>query len=454
MGAVRRGKFLPNLPHHLALLGLVVVALSVASFILQDPGALRSPAVTSAPARPDTDRQIESLQLRLQARPEAPHSYVQLGSAYLQKARETGDLSYYARAEAAARKALELEPGYAGAMVLMGAVALGSHQFPEALAWAGSALELDQRNPDAYGVLGDAQIELGQFEAGIASYQSMADLKPNLNSYARVSHARALAGDVPGAIEVMEMAAAAGAARTESAAWARVQLGDLYFNSGRVGEAADHYEAALRHFAGYPPALASLSKARAAQGRHAEAIDLLEQAVAIVPQPASLAALGDLYALTGQPERAQLQYDTVELIARLAEANQQVYNRDLALFYADHGLKPDLALDLAQREFQVRQDIYGYDALAWALLQNGQPAEAAQAIEGALKLGTQDASIFYHAGMIYYGLNDYQQARFYLEQALALNPHFSILHADKARDALHEVNRKLAGARHSGAAAQ
>ncbi len=42
------------------------------------------------------------------------------------------------------------------------------------------------------------------------------------------------------------------------------------------------------------------------------------------------------------------EYGTIDVIARLAKINQQVYNRLVARFYADH-------------------DVYGYDPYAWAL---------------------------------------------------------------------------------------
>jgi tetratricopeptide (TPR) repeat protein len=243
-------------------------------------------------------------------------------------------------------------------------------------------------------------------------------------------------GDVAGAIEAIQMAMASGRPGTESAAWATVQLGDLYFNSGRINEAAEHYQAALRSFPGYHVALAALGKARAAQGGYVEAIQLYQRAIGIVPQPVTLSALGDLYAKAGQKEQAQLQYDTVELIARLAAINQQIYNRELALFYADHNLKPAEALALAAGELEVRQDIYGYDALAWALYKNDRPREAAAAMASAMKLGTQNPNLYYHAGMIYYRLREWDKARVHLEHALALNPHFSILFEDEARQTL------------------
>ena len=136
----------------------------------------------------------------------------------------------------------------------------------------------------------------------------------------------------------------------ESVAWYQVQLGDLYFNGGQIEVAAKQYATALDLFENYYLALAGLGKVRAAQGQYDEAIALYQQAVAGIPQPRTLAALGDLYTKTGQVEKAQLRYDTVEFIAELAAINKQVYNRQLALFYADHDLNLEEALKLASRE--------------------------------------------------------------------------------------------------------
>jgi tetratricopeptide (TPR) repeat protein len=439
MGRVRQSSFFNALPYSLVLLGVALIVL--AAF---NSWALRSQAgneSVSTPTQPwtSTDLLLERLQEQLRSYPADQDAYLKLGSAYLQKARETGDPSFYARGEEALLKARELDPDSAQAMTLLGAVALGRHEFQKALEWAERSLEINPSYAAAYGVLGDAQVELGRYEAAFVSFQRMVDLKPNLDSYARVSYARQLTGDVEGAVAAMQRAVASSRPETEGAAWARVQLGDLYFNSGRTDEAAEQYEAALTDFNDYHLALAALAKVRAAQGQYNEAIQLYEQAVAIIPQPTILAALGDLYARTGSPAQAELQYDTVEFIGKLSSFNQQLYNRELALFYADHNIKLAEALKLTTQEIKVRQDIYGYDALAWALFKNGHLDKAAEAIAAAMKLGTQDPSIYYHAGMIYYRLGEQQQAGQYLQQALKLNPHFSIQQADEAKRTLEKL---------------
>jgi tetratricopeptide (TPR) repeat protein len=218
----------------------------------------------------------------------------------------------------------------------------------------------------------------------------------------------------------------------------------MYFHTGEYKAAGRYYEAALRVFDGYHLALAGLGKVRAAQGNYADAIAYYQQAVNIIPQPDYLAALGDLYTLTGQPERAQLQYETVEYIGKLAEINQQIYNRQLANFYSDHDLHLKEALQLALAELETRRDIYGYDAAAWAQYKNGNFEEAQDLMNQAMSLGTQDARLYYHAGMIEHALGNEQDARQWLEQAMSINPHFSILDFNQLSSTLRTLQATAA----------
>src|SRR5262249_32819654 len=117
-----------------------------------------------------------------------------------------------------------------------------------------------------------------------------------------------------------------------------------------------------------------------------------------------------------------------------------LYNRNLALFYADHDMKPEIAYANAQKEYEARRDIYGSDAVAWTALKAGKTAEAQKAVKEALRLGTKDAKPFYHAGMIARAAGDKTTARDYLQRALKLNPQFDPLQVPVAKKALEELN--------------
>jgi tetratricopeptide (TPR) repeat protein len=230
----------------------------------------------------------------------------------------------------------------------------------------------------------------------------------------------------------------------ESIAWTQFTLGDELFQTGDLKNAEIAYQDALVAYPEYHRALAGLAKVRCAQGRFETAIELYNRALAVIPMPAYAAALGDLYTKIGRSEDAKKQYNLVEFIGNLSLTSQTVYNRELALFYADHDIKLKESLALAQKELAVRRDIYTWDALAWALYKNGKTAEAVDAISKALALGTEDALLSFHAGMIYHRVPNESKAREYLTRALATNAHFHVLYSAIAEQTLREIDKTSA----------
>jgi len=164
-----------------------------------------------------------------------------------------------------------------------------------------------------------------------------------------------------------------------------------------------------------------------------------ERVVHLVPDLSFVAALGDLYALVGRGQAAAAQYELVEKIAQLGTLNGLLFNRQLALFYADHDRKAEEAYNFATKEYAIRRDIYGADTVAWTALKAGKIAEAQAAIKEALRLETRDARLFYHAGMIADAAGDWARAREYLTRALTLSPEFDPLQATLARKTLQQA---------------
>src|SRR5215204_457665 len=200
-------------------------------------GASPIEALVGAPERPQTtglDNRIQSLQETLRGDDERAMgpAATMLGQAYLQKARETGDPGYYPKAEALFQQALASDGDDVDAIVGLGTLALARHQFSGALDWGEQARALAPYHAAAYGVIGDAQVELGRYDEAIETVQAMIDLRPDLSSYSRVSYLRELMGDREGALVAMKQAATAGSAYVENVAWARVQLGNLRFDGG------------------------------------------------------------------------------------------------------------------------------------------------------------------------------------------------------------------------------
>ncbi|HLF73216.1 MAG TPA: tetratricopeptide repeat protein [Anaerolineales bacterium] len=410
-----------------------------ASNALPDPGAIDGSGLANVPPVADA---IRSVQNRIRQNPRDAVSYTLLGDLYLRQARESGDISAYQRAETALSKAVDLLPGYAPAGSLLASVHYARHDFTQALELAGQVHASNPRNLSARTIMADAYLSLGEYEQAEVIYRELGEANASPPVLARLAHLADLKGNPDQALVLMERAAGEAlhsGGTKENTAWYLLRLGDLHFSRGETRASGAYYEASLRVFENYHLALAGLGRVSAAQGKYDEAIAYYRRAVNIVPQPESLAALGDLYMLTGQPGQAKIQYDTVEYIGQLAALNRQVYNRQLANFYSDHDLNLPEALQLALAELQVRRDIHGYDAAAWAYYKNGKFQEAQNMMEQALALGTRDAQLYYHAGMIAVALEDESRARQYLEQALAINPHFSILQAAEARRTLETL---------------
>ena len=228
----------------------------------------------------------------------------------------------------------------------------------------------------------------------------------------------------------------------ETVAWCQWQLGETAFMAGDYTAAEKYYRDSLVTFPDYFRSLASLGRVRAARNDLPGAIELYEKAVKILPDPNFVASLGDLYKLAGREQDAASQYALVETIGHLTELSGTLYNRQLALFYADHDLKSEEAYINAAREYEVRRDIYGADVVAWTALKAGKILEAQAAIKDALKLGTKDAKLYYHAGMIEKTVGNKSEAKRLLEFALKTSPVFDPLQSNAARAALEELKQQ------------
>jgi tetratricopeptide (TPR) repeat protein len=426
----------------------ILVLIFVLSYLGQPP-VLRT-------QQSSTNDLIKTLQSRVRRYPEDYAGYAGLGAVYLQKGRETGDAADLELAKGALEKSLDLlsnDPAAAFAMTQMAVVCMAEHRFDDALAWAQKALALGSGDPSPWAIAGDALADMGDYAGASQAYSKLDTLYGSEDeklafSYqrdTRMSFLRFIAGDTAGAIDLMRSAiqkAIEMRMPVENIAWSEYQLGEELFQTGEMALAEKAYLAALEEYPGYYRGLAGLAKVRAAQGRYTDAVDLFKKAIAAVPYPEYAAALGDVYQKLGNEQEAKKQYELVEFIGYLSQINQQIHNRDLALFYADHNLKNSESLELARKELEVRHDIYSWDVLAWSLYKNGKIPEAADAISHALAQGTKDAQLFFHAGMIYENLGDSAKAKSYLRQALANNPHFSILNAGKAVETLARLTQK------------
>jgi tetratricopeptide (TPR) repeat protein len=393
-----------------------------------------------------TDRLVGSLQSRVKMYPQDYAGYDQLGAAYIQKGRETGDATYYELAKQALVKSLDFvshDPAAASAKTHMAVVAMGEHRFEDALQWAEDALALGSGDPSPWAMVGDALTDMGRYAEAEAAYSKLRDLNGPSNQVtgviyerdSRLAYLRFISGDAQGAIQLMRTAIQTAVSLrmpAENIAWSDYQLGEIFFRSGDLTGAEQAYQSGLTADSGSYRNMAGLAEVRVAQGRYEEAIELNQRAIAVIPYPMFAAALYDLYLKVGRPADAKKARDLIEFIGNLNPINQRLFYRDLALFSADHDLKLKESVELAQEELKVRKDIYTWDILAWVLYKNARYQEAAVAAQKALGMATKDPLLFFHAGMIYQHLGNTAKAQEYLGQALSINRHFHILYADDA----------------------
>jgi tetratricopeptide (TPR) repeat protein len=404
------------------------------------------PAATTIPADGGaSESTIRFLEDRIKKDPDDFIAYNKLAGYYLQRVRETGDLNYLELAQRAAKTSLGVLPAEQniGGLAALAQSEFASHEFAAARDHAQQLTRLDPKKSYPFHLLSDALIELGEYDKAADVIGDLEKQSAGAGVEIRTGKLAWLRGNVEEAKRRFANAIIFAEKQTtpsrEAIAWTRWQLGEVFFSTGEYETAEKQYRDALITFPDYYRALASLGRVLAARGDLSGAIAQYERATRILPDPTFVAALGDLYQLAGREREAQAQYALVEQIGKLSQANGVLYNRQLAIFYADHDLKAEEAYRQAQMEYEKRRDIYGADALAWTALKAGKLNEAQTAIREALRLGTRDAKMFYHAAMIAKAAGDNGTARDYLKRALALNPQFDARQALEARKAIETL---------------
>lgn len=413
----------------LAIAGMVA---ALAATISLTGSALRDPAESAeASSSPGgTAALVAALERTTQSGPENAGAHLELGLAYQQLTRETGEAAYYPLSERALRQALALEPRNATTLSALGSLALARHDFGGALAYGRRAARLAPYSALHYGVIGDAMLELGRYEGAFAAFDRMVELRPSSSAYARVSYARELLGRTQEAEEAMRLALESAAGHQERSAWVLSHLGKLALSQGKTAVAARRFRAALAVSPGYGSALEGLGHVEAARGRLAQAIVLMKRA----GKSASAAeALGDLYRVMGREDLAQGAY-RVALEYLQYETKYGVHmSLDLATLQVDRGIRLGEGLALARRGYRDRPSVVGDDAMGWALVRNGRCQEGLPYARRALRLGTREASWTFHLAMAERCVGNHAEARRLFRRALDTNPHFSILWSRVAR---------------------
>jgi tetratricopeptide (TPR) repeat protein len=341
-----------------------------------------------------TDKDISRLQQQIRSGRNLQVGLEQLGWAFVTKARESFDPGFYKLAEQCARSIEIRNPQSQEAMLLHAHVLQNLHRFKESETLARRLVQQRGLSFD-YGLLGDALMEQGKLGDAVEAYQRMMNLKPDLRAYARAAHLRWLKGDLEGAIEAMQLAvSAASPSDAESAAWVNTRLAFYDYQAGRVSEAEQRCALALSLQNSYPPTLLLQGRILLGQSRFGEAVDALQNAVKLNPLPEYQWTLAEALRVAGKENAAS------DVEAQLCHRGAASDPRTLALYLATRRESPETALRLARAELDSRSDVFTHDVLAWSLAAAGNLAEAQSEMLRALAEGTQDARLFFHAGII------------------------------------------------------
>jgi tetratricopeptide (TPR) repeat protein len=383
------------------------------------------------------NREIALFQERIQEDPSSAADYAWLASLYLLRARETANDVDYRRAEEAARTSLSLRTAHnVKTFRVLAASLLDQHRFAEALEAAQTLVNAEPENPLYRALLGEIQLEVGDYEGARITFGSLERDRQNPAVAPPLARWAEIQGRTDEARSLLYAARDAAAARTdlssEQAAWYHFRVGDFELQHGRVREAEEAFRAGLAIRSGDHRILAGMARLEIARQNWEKAIEYGERMGDAIDL-ATLTLIGDAHAALGDGAAAERYYQMLE--ADAAESPEP-YNRQLYQFRLDHDRRVPETLAILRKEIEERKDVLGYDLLAWALYRAGDYAAAKDAMTQALRMGTQDASFYFHAGLIEQALGDEKAARRHFKKALEINPHFHPTQAALARAAL------------------
>ena len=388
------------------------------------------------------DRDIQFFERRAKEDTASANDRTQLAILYMNRARATGGFSDYERAEQLARRSLALRTAHNGQTFgLLAAALLARHDFAGALKVAKTADSLDPGVAGHIALLGEIELEMGDYAAAAAHFASLKFGAEQFTVAARVARWRELTGHAEAARRLLRSAVKQVAHRDdlprEQVAWFYYRLAELELRTGNLDSAESSYRRGLTVFPDDYRILGGLARLAAARGQWQSAIDWGNQAIATQLDPATLGTISEAYAAVGDTVQAA-QYARAMTTSALKQPGP--IHRAWGLFVLDHGSAADVDRVLAKTrvEMKTRKDVYGYDLLAWALHRQGRDAAARDAAQRALSQNTEDAQLYYHAGVIERSLGNALLARQYLERAVALNPRLGT-QAGSARAALDSL---------------
>lgn len=350
------------------------------------------------------DRDIEFYGRRVLEDPSGASDRFTLAGLLFTRSRNTGSTKDLDRAEKLIRESIaERTQRNYQAFELLASLLMARHEFREARTVALRAVSLDAGTPSHLALLGEIELELGDYDAAAAHFKAVDFDGRNFTTGARIARWYEVTGHIEMARQFLKRAILAVDRRDdlprEQVAWFYYRLGELELRAGNVAAADSAFHGGLARHPDDVRVLGGLARVAVARGAWQQAIDYGERATAIQLDPATLGTVSRAYAELGDTAQAT-SYARAMSVSALKQPG--VIHRAWGLFLLDHGTAQDRAdvLRRARLELRVRKDVYGHDLLAWALYRNGQLGEAQREMRLALAQHTEDVMLTEHARAI------------------------------------------------------
>jgi tetratricopeptide (TPR) repeat protein len=381
----------------------------------------------------NTKKVIEGLLATIEANPDDNDSKLKLAAAYIEEARITGDHGYYDPATIELLDdVLKANPKNFEALCYKATVLLSQHHFAEGLAIATEAVKINPNNAYVYGIMCDANLELGKYEGAVNMADKMVSIRPDIRSYLRISYLREIYGDYKGAIQAAKLAVSSGYPGLEQTVFARMILAHLYEYTGSLDTATYQCNMALNERADYAFAIAGLARVEKAKGNYKEAIAYLEKAKTNIIEYSFSDELTDLYRLNNEIEKSKKSaQEVIDMLSPISNSDESSsthgHYADKELAYAYLKLNDtENALKHAKLEYERRpENIDVCETMAWVNYKKGDYKEANKHITSALRTNSQNPVLLCRAGLIKIKFGEKEKGEAFIKKAIETNPFMS-----------------------------
>lgn len=381
------------------------------------------------------DADIALFERRVAEDPWSAADRSRLAALYLRRARETGGFTDVERATEQAKRSLALREGHNEATYgILASALLAQHDFTGALDAARALVDASPELASHHALLGEVLLELGRYDEAAATFAVVERDTVSLSTAPRLARWYELTGHLDRARTMSRYAVRLSQGRddmsAEQRAWFLLRAGELEAKAGAARVADSLYDAGLAVFPSDYRLLAAKARLAAARGDWQGAIALGERAISVQLEPGTLGLLREAWAASGDTAQAS-SYARAMTASALAQPG--AVHRAWGLHLVDHGERVSEVLRRVRVELRTRRDVYGYDLEAWALHALGRDGDAWASMQTALSRQTEDAQLWYHAGVIAAALGKSAEARDFFARALALNPVYQHAADAKAR---------------------